>query len=110
MTVWSVVYAVGQISLGEFLHPYQTMQLITAQKIYAPLALLPSLLLSILTVFWRIIFVPTVSLLFSCRQTELWVCDWLPFLATWIIFYCVLWQVMLLYLYYRFSVVVEITE
>lgn len=99
----SVVYSLAQISGGLLLHPYQTMQSLVRDRVFVWMTLLPSVILALITVFWRFIFVPVVSGFFSCTATDFIGCEWLPFVSNWITFFCLYWQVLLLYLLMRFS-------
>lgn len=104
---WSVIYSLFQISQGLLFHPYQTMQSLVREKVFVMLTLLPTLFLALTTIFWRLIFVPTVRMVFSCQVSGFIACDWLPLIANWLIFFCIYWQVLLLYLFYRFSKVLR---
>lgn len=100
--VTSILYSVGQITLGFLLHPYQTMQTVVSDRVYAWMFLLPvALLLSIISL-WKSLVVPLVRIFFSCSQSSLFLCDWLPFLSKVVILYCWLWQGLLFYLFLRF--------
>jgi hypothetical protein len=98
----SALYAVGQVTLGLLLHPYQTMQSLMEQRVLLPLVLLPSGVLAVVTLVWKVVTVPLVRLVFSCQSAPN-ACVGLSFLSDWITFFCVYWQIMLLYLVLRFS-------
>lgn len=100
----STAYAVGQVTLGLLLHPYQTMQSLMEQRVLLPLVLLPSGVLAIVTLVWKVVVVPLVRTVFSCQSAPN-ACAGLPFLSDWITFFCLYWQVMLLYLVLRFALV-----
>ncbi len=99
----SLVYSVGQLTLGLLLHPYQTMQSLVEDKVFVWMALLPTGVLAVVTVLWRFVIVPLVQLVFSCQKTGFIGCAWLPFLSNWLTFFCIYWQILLLYLLFRFS-------
>ena len=99
----SISYSVGQIGLGLLLHPYQTMQSLVEDKVFVWMSLLPAGVLAVVTVSWRFMIVPTVRLAFSCQTTGFWACDYLVFVSNWLTFFCLYWQIMLLYLLFRFS-------
>lgn len=99
----SVGYAFGQIGLGLLLHPYQTMQTLVADKVFVWMTLFPSGVLAIVTILWRFLIVPTVRMIFSCQRTPIWACETLPFFSNWLTFFCLYWQILLLYLLFRFS-------
>lgn len=101
--VLSIAYSLAQITAGLLLHPYQTMQSLVRDKVFSWMALLPTLVLAIVTVLWRFALVPLVRLAFSCSQVDFFGCDILPFLSDWITFFCIYWQILLLYLLFRFS-------
>lgn len=101
----SITYSIGQITLGLLLHPYQTMQSLVEDKVFVWMTLLPTGVLAIVTVWWRFLIVPTVKLVFSCQKTGLIDCSWLPFFSNWLTFFCIYWQILLLYLLFRFAAV-----
>lgn len=100
--VSSLLYSVGQITLGLLLHPYQTMQTLVPDKIFVWMTALPTITLAIVTVLWRYAVVPVVQLVFSCSATHFWGCEFLPFISNWLTFFCIYWQLLLLYLLLRF--------
>lgn len=99
----SLGYAVGQSGLGLLLHPYQTMQSLVRDKVFVWMSLWPTLVLAAITIVWRFGVVPAVRLFFSCQETPLLACDILPFISNWLTFFCIYWQVLLLYLLFRFT-------
>jgi hypothetical protein len=99
----SILYSVGQLTLGLLLHPYQTMQSLVEDKVFVWMTLLPTGVLAIVTVLWRFLIVPAVQLVFSCQKTGFVGCTWLPFFSNWLTFFCLYWQILLLYLFFRFS-------
>lgn len=101
--VGSMGYSLGQIGLGLFLHPYQTMQSLVAEKVFIWMTLFPSGVLAVVTLLWRFVIVPMVRILFSCQRTPILACDTLPFFSNWLTFFCLYWQILLLYLLFRFS-------
>jgi hypothetical protein len=102
-TFSSSMYSVSQIGLGLFLHPYQTMQSLVQEKVFVWMTLFPSIVLAVVTVTWKMLIVPVVRLVFSCQTTHFFGCNFLPFLSNWITFYCLYWQILVLYLFFRFS-------
>lgn len=101
--VASFLYSLGQITLGLLLHPYQTMQSLVRDKAFIWMTLLPTAVLAIVTVLWRFLLVPVVRIVFSCSATSFVGCDYLIFFSNWLTFFCFYWQVLLLYLLFRFS-------
>jgi len=101
---WSVIYSISQIIGGLLLHPYQTMQSLVRDRVFVWMSLLPMAVLAITTVVWRFGVVPLVQLIFSCAASGLWLCNWLSFLSNWLTFFCLFWQILLLYLLFRFTV------
>jgi hypothetical protein len=101
--ILSMLYSLGQITLGLLLHPYQTMQSLVRERVFVFMTLLPTAVLAFSTVLWKALVVPVVSLLFSCDQLGLVGCSWLSFISNWLAFFCIFWQVLLLYLLFRFS-------
>jgi len=102
---FSLIYSLGQITTGLFLHPYQTMQSLVKQKLFIWMTLLPSLFLSFLTIFWKLAVVPTVQIVFSCTTSNFVACDWISFFSNFVTFFCIYWQILLLYLLIRFTFV-----
>jgi hypothetical protein len=105
----SFSYAVGQIGLGLLLHPYQTMQSLVEEKVFIWMTLFPMGVLAVITMGWRFAVVPAVRLVFSCSTSGLIACDTLPFISNWLTFFCLYWQILLLYLFFRFSSVFKRT-
>jgi hypothetical protein len=103
--IFSLAYSLGQITTGLLLHPYQTMQSLVKQKIFIWMSFLPTIFLSFLVIFWKFAVVPTVQLVFSCKTIHFFACDWLHLLSNTIIFFCIYWQILLLYLLIRFILV-----
>jgi len=101
----SLIYAVGEIGQGLLLHPYQTMQSLQQEKIFSWMTLFPSLTLGVLILLWRFGVIPLVRLFFSCSSSGFWGCTGVVFLADWVSFFCLYWQIFLLYLFIRFSFV-----
>ena len=99
----SVSYSVGQIGFGLILHPYQTMQSLVQDRVFVWMTLLPTAILALVTTSWRFVIVPLVKLVFSCQSNNLVVCNFLPFTSNLLTFFCIYWQLMLLYLLLRFS-------
>lgn len=100
----SLLYSLSQISFGLIIHPYQTMQSLVKEKVFVWMTLLPSIILSLITLFWRFGFVPLVQIIFSCSKAGFIGCDFLPFFSNWITFFCIYWQILLFYLLLRFSI------
>lgn len=106
----SFLYAIGQITLGLLVHPYQTMQSLVKERVFVWMAAMPLYLLAVITVAWRFLVVPTVQLLFSCSTEYYLACDMLSLVSNTIIFFCWYWQVLLLYLLVRFRLLVRTIE
>ncbi len=106
---FSVLYSVGQITLGLLVHPYQTMQSLVEDRIFVWMSLLPTVVLALVTIAWRVAIVPGVRVVFSCADGGVLAsaCEWLPFFSNWLTFFCVYWQVLLLYLLLRFHLVLH---
>jgi len=100
--VSSVAYSVAQISQGLFFHPYQTMQSLLREKVFFWLTLLPMGIWVVARLVWGLMIVPLVRLVFSCSATNFWGCQLIPFFTHWLWYFCVLWQLVLLYLFVRF--------
>jgi len=98
----SLIYSLGQISVGLILHPYQTMQDLVKEKVFVWVSLLPSFILIIITLLWKTVVVPVVGLFFSCSPIGIFNCNWLGLVSNFITFYCIYWQILLFYLLLRF--------
>lgn len=99
----SIIYSLGQITLGLLLHPYQTMQMLVEDKVFVWMSLLPTGVLALVTIGWRFGIVPLVRLVFTCSASHFFACGYLTFISNWLTFFCIFWQVLLLYLLFRFS-------
>ena len=102
--VLSAGYSIGQITLGLLLHPYQTMQSLVEDGVFVWMTLLPTAVLAVVILLWRLLIVPVVQLVFSCQGGGGFavLCGTLPFLSDWLMLFCLYWQVLLLYLLVRF--------
>ena len=88
----SIFYALGQITQGLLLHPYQTMQSLVRDQVFVWMSFLPVMILIFTTFFWRQLFLPLISINLPI------------FLTDWFVFFCFYWQCLLLYLLVRFLV------
>jgi len=108
VTIFSFFYSIGQISLGLLVHPYQTMQMLVSDKVFVWLSLLPTLILAGLTGLWRIGIEAVVEGML-CRQNSFVMigsihisCTEVTFFTNWVSFFMIFWQILLLYLLFRF--------
>ncbi len=101
--VVSVGYSIGQITLGLLLHPYQTMQSLVRDQVFVWMTLLPTGVLAVVTLLWKYGVVPVVRMIFSCQSSGFVGCDYLTLLSNFVTFFCIYWQILLLYLLFRFS-------
>lgn len=102
----SLVYSLGQITLGLLVHPYQTMQSLVRERVFVWMAATPLYVLAMSTVGWKLVIVPVVQNIFSCSTGYFVACDALSFVSNMLVFFCWYWQVLLLYLLIRFRVLV----
>lgn len=104
---FSILALVLQVAQGLLLHPYQTMQSLVREKLLIWLSFLPSFVLVVLGGAWF------VGVGWLARGNWLLGGDWLAggwmkavvgfrFFAWWISFFCLYWQLLLLYLLFRF--------
>jgi len=98
----SGLYAVGRISLGMIVHPYQTLQSVVQEKVFLWLTILPSVLLLILMLNWRFWILPNLEIWFDCYPHYPYICTGVRILAAWISFFCLYWQLLVGYLTMRF--------
>lgn len=89
----SLLYSLGQLTLGLFLHPYRSMQLLVRGKVFIPLAFLPTLIFIVMLALTRLNFL--VAFL-----SAFWI---LKILYQFLVFFCFYWQLILCYLLFRFS-------
>jgi len=101
--IGSFLYAIAQITQGLFFHPYQTMQSLVRERVFFWLAFLPMAVWLLAQAAWTWVLVPVVQLIFSCSATGFVGCELIPFFARWLWYFCLLWQLVLLYLFVRFS-------
>lgn len=104
--ILSFFYTLGRFALGLLLHPYQSMQLLAEHKMFIWLTLLPTAALGFLTVLIRLLFLvlsyfdlTRVYLQLLTRQLS----GVYPIVTTFIIIFCIYWQLMLFYLLLRFQ-------
>ena len=97
------MYSIGQITLGLLLHPYQTAQSLVRERVFAWMLWLPAMTVGGVYGVWKLLVVPLVRTVFSCQQSGLGLCAILPLCSDWLLFFCVYWQIMLLYLWARFA-------
>lgn len=95
-------YAIFQITQGLFFHPYQTMQTLARERVFSWLVFLPVAVWTLVRVTWGVAIVPLVRLVFSCTTASFWGCEMIPFFTRWLWYFCLLWQIVLLYLLVRF--------
>jgi len=101
----SVFYALGQITLGLLLHPYQTMQSLVRDRVFIWMAGLPVAVFVLAKLVWHLLLVPTVRFVFSCQSSGFFGCELIPFFANWLMLFCLFWQILLGYLLLRFVLV-----
>lgn len=112
----SFFYALGRFAIGLLIHPYQTMQLLVEEGVFVWLAFLPAMILGFATAAWRALLLPIlrISSRFICQgwqQTCLGLgTAWMSFAATWIVVFCIYWQILLLYLLFRFYTAFKASE
>ncbi len=99
---FSFCYSIFQIAQGLLFHPYQTMQSLVREKVFVWMTFLPGVLYLLALLFWRfglrvllIIFLPGIFKLGFLAVV-------FSLLAKWIHLFCWLWQIMLIYLLFRF--------
>jgi hypothetical protein len=98
-----ILYSFAKITWGLLVHPYQTMQSLLRERSFVWMVLLPSVVLFLSKMLWLALIVPSVRFAFSCSTSYFVGCALIPLFANWLTFFCVIWQVMLLYLLIRFS-------
>lgn len=101
----SFFYSMGQITLGLLLHPYQTMQSLVEDKVFVWMTFLPAGVYVLAKVVWHFLIVPLVRYAFSCSTSNFLGCDLIPFVANWLVLFCVFWQILLVYLLLRFFLI-----
>lgn len=89
----SLIYSSTQMFLGLFLHPYRSMQLLVKNGVLLPFVFYPML------VGVGFFLLLKIDLFFSAYQALFL----LKFICQMIIFFCFYWQLVLFYLWFRFS-------
>ncbi|MDO5561457.1 MAG: hypothetical protein Q4G02_01650 [bacterium] len=97
---FSFIYVLGKVTLGLLLHPYQTMLSLVREKFFLWLTLAPTIIFFVLTLLWRAIFRPLILLFFQAN------CP-LMIAKTSVLFFCLFWQIALLYLLCKFIVLIK---
>lgn len=100
---FSSFYAICQIGLGLLLHPYQTLQSVVQEKVFGWMVFFPLMVLVGLMLIWRVLLLPVLEFSFDCYPNMPFLCNAAFFAARWIEFYCLYWEVLLVYLFARFS-------
>lgn len=98
----SFVYSLFQIAQGLIFHPYQTMQSLVREKVFAWMSFLPTIFLIILTLIWRYGIQTLILMFFPQLFDRVILVKLVKFLANWLIFFCLYWQMVLAYLLVRF--------
>lgn len=93
MIVESFFYSASQMFLGLLIHPYRSMQLLVRNKLLLPFAFYPIMILGV--VLFLLNVVDLLGLYY--QQSFLF-----SFLVQWLLFYCFYWQLILIYLFFRF--------
>ncbi len=104
--ILSFFYTLGRFALGLLLHPYQSMQLLAEHKMFIWLTLLPTAVLGFLTILIKLLFLilnyfDLTSVYLGLLTEQLSAIY--PVTATFIIIFCIYWQLMLFYLLLRFE-------
>jgi hypothetical protein len=102
----SLFYSIGQLSLGLLLHPYRTMQMLVEDKVFVWMALIPTLLLGFSTIVWRFLLMPFLNIVLLDYSDQT-IKVFMLLLTNWFTFYMFFWQILLLYLLFRFSTVLR---
>jgi len=89
----SLGYSLVQITQGLFFHPYQTMQLLFTKKTFSFLVFMPMLLLTLA----KLIFIILGSFQLFPNLVMVKNLCWY-----WVKYFCLLWQLVLGYLFIRF--------
>lgn len=102
--ILSYIYALFRFSLGLLLHPHQTMQILVVQKTFIWITLMPAIFFGLLAVLYRVALLPLTGFFLSVLAlppTSL-IFTLNSFLTTWLVIFIVYWQILLLYLLFRF--------
>lgn len=92
---FSGLYGIFQVIQGLFFHPYQTVQLIVKEKVFAFLLFFPLLcLLVFVGISLGLQNILGISF-FSLSRGAL-------FIHYWVLYFCIFWQMTLAYLFFRF--------
>lgn len=91
--IQSFIYSSAQMFVGLLVHPYRSMQLLVRHRPLLPFVFYPSALLGVVLAALNLV----VQLGWWYQQV--W---WVGFLLQTLMFYCFYWQLVLLYLFWRF--------
>lgn len=93
---FSLIYAMFEVVQGLFFHPYQTVQFLVKKRLFKILIFFPGFCL--LLVWFLGLFLGKFS------QYDFMFLDssWIVFVKYWIVYFCILWQIVLFYLFFRF--------
>jgi hypothetical protein len=99
---FSSIYSILQITQGLLIHPYQTMQSLVKEKVFVWMTLLPTISLGLITVLWKVLLVPFIKIVFSCKSGFI-ACSYIGLTSNWLTIFHIYWQVILIYLLFRFE-------
>ncbi len=99
--VVSFIYALLRFAFGLLVHPYQTMQNLVEERVFIWLAILPTVVLAFLTIFWNLILLPLLLVILNLDGYL--ISKTVSLIATWFTMFCFYWQLMLFYLLIRFK-------
>ena len=94
--VTGYAYIFAKIILGLLLHPYQTLFSMIHNRFARLLVISPGAIFLVLTLLWRLLFRPLILHFFSATCL-------LMVIKTSALFFCLFWQISLLYLFFKFS-------
>ena len=93
---FSLIYAMFEVIQGLFFHPYQTVQFLVKKKLFKILIFFP---------VFCLLFIYLLGLIlgeFGQYGFLFLDSNWVVFIKYWIVYFCILWQMVLFYLFFRF--------
>lgn len=97
---FSYFYFCAKITFGLLIHPYKTLLATLRERFCRFLIFSPTFLFLLLTFFWRFLFRPLILHFFSATC-------FLMVIKTSVLFFCLFWQITLLYLFFKFILVLS---
>lgn len=97
---FSYFYFCSKITFGLLIHPYKTLLATLRERFCRFLIFSPTFFFIFLTILWRLLFRPLILHFFSATC-------FLMIIKTSVLFFCLFWQLTLIYLFFKFIFVLS---